>query len=355
MKPCAIPKQPWDVMHIDCAGPFPTSLKGNRYFVIAVDRLTTYCEATCLSHKDPELIAMFILEHVVGRYSDVRIEISDNGGEFCNKVRDAIHAINSTVHIKCTPYRPQGNGKAESHVKKMKKGMKAAVLKKRGDYRKPGSGEDKAQFDWGREWDTYGVFIVALMGLRFNPRMSTGYSPLMEMTGKCPMRARTDAEHHDNDDFAAAEFTSLDTRSFKTRFEWQQTFRARCKKSMRLAAGKMKIKYHKRMGVGDSANFKAGVHVLYRIGQVSKYKVKNAMYLPTDGYCVITSIRDGGFVELDVKNMAGETVDTETSRIWNLKLCTRKATKASPRKRKSHAVKNDDESEEPARQKRRLK
>lgn len=83
LKPLPVPRHAWDRCHIDCAGPFPTSQHGIRFFVVTVDPLTSYPEANCFPTKDAENIVLFMHRELWARYGVFPLTISDNGMRVC--------------------------------------------------------------------------------------------------------------------------------------------------------------------------------------------------------------------------------------------------------------------------------
>jgi hypothetical protein len=77
---------PWQRTHIDLTGPLTTSEKGNQYILVIKDALTRYVETAALKTKTAEEVALAFINTMVYRHGSVGLLISDNGGEFENKL-----------------------------------------------------------------------------------------------------------------------------------------------------------------------------------------------------------------------------------------------------------------------------
>ena len=334
LKPTPIPIQPMTVVHIDAAGPFPESTKGNRYFLIAVCRLTGYPEVEAVPNKKASTIAKFILYNLFARYGYLHIYVSDNGGEFENKLCNEILGIMRTKHIKITPYHPQGNGKAEANVKKMKKALKVCIAKERGDFQPRSDDEqmedvddeledDSSLFEWGDRWDEW-VFEEAKMSLRFEPLGATKHSPLTHLTMKEPIQIASEIAVHTVDaDFRDAKFMTLKTATFNERLKHAKEFLARVKTSWRLAQTAMVKQWDTKRGA--KCILKEGDMVKYKDCKVSKCKSGMIKWLPSKGYGIITHISRNDNCDIQLFNhhgIAGSIV--ENLKMWNMKRVEKK-------------------------------
>ncbi|GKC90525.1 reverse transcriptase domain-containing protein [Tanacetum coccineum] len=72
----------FDVWGIDFMGPF-SSLRGNKYILVAVDYLSKWVEAKALPTNDARVVCKF-LKSLFARFGAPRAIISDRGTHFCN-------------------------------------------------------------------------------------------------------------------------------------------------------------------------------------------------------------------------------------------------------------------------------
>ncbi|GKC45532.1 reverse transcriptase domain-containing protein [Tanacetum coccineum] len=118
----------FDKWGIDFMGPF-SSLRGNKYILIAVDYLSKWVEAKALPTNDARVVVKF-LKSLFSRFGALRAIISDRGTYFCNDKFDKVMSKYGVTHRLSTAYHPQTSGQVEA--------LKHAnfVLKTAGDHRK---------------------------------------------------------------------------------------------------------------------------------------------------------------------------------------------------------------------------
>ena len=88
----------------------------NTFFTWAIPRPTAEC------------LAKFFHQHIYCRYLAPGVIIHDRGGEFCNKICGILHERYRVQVNVIAAGKPQGNGQAESMVKKMKEKMRAFMI-----------------------------------------------------------------------------------------------------------------------------------------------------------------------------------------------------------------------------------
>ena len=86
------------------------------FFVWAIRRPTAQC------------VAQFFYQHIYCRYLSPGEIIHDRGGEFCNKICKIMHEKFGVRVNVISAGKPQGNGQAESMVKKLKEKMRALMI-----------------------------------------------------------------------------------------------------------------------------------------------------------------------------------------------------------------------------------
>jgi len=88
-------------------------VNGYRYAAVAIDYFSKWCEARPLSDKRATTVAHFIYDEIICRHGCPKIEISDQGREFCNSISDELFKLTGTIHKVTSPYHPQANGLVE--------------------------------------------------------------------------------------------------------------------------------------------------------------------------------------------------------------------------------------------------
>lgn len=110
---------PFDQVHVDLFGPLSTSAQGYNYVLVIVDVCTRFCLLRPLPDKTADTTAR-ALYHAFCDFGFPKILVSDNGREFVNSVVEQLKTQSGFDHRVITPYYPQANGLAESHVKMAK-------------------------------------------------------------------------------------------------------------------------------------------------------------------------------------------------------------------------------------------
>ena len=66
--------------HIDLIGPFPTTARGNKYGIVAIDSVSKWTEAGALPNKTADNVKRWFWENIVCRYGTPQEIVTDNGG-----------------------------------------------------------------------------------------------------------------------------------------------------------------------------------------------------------------------------------------------------------------------------------
>nr|XP_006813083.1 PREDICTED: uncharacterized protein K02A2.6-like [Saccoglossus kowalevskii] len=119
MHPWEYPKEPWDRVHIDFAGPFL-----NRMFLIVTDAYSKWMEVIPMVSTTSEAT----INKLRGLFSSQGLPttlVSDNGSQFTSREFQAFMNANGIIHLTWRPpYHPRSNGLAERSVQMFKEGMK---------------------------------------------------------------------------------------------------------------------------------------------------------------------------------------------------------------------------------------
>ena len=106
----------WDLV----MGPFPTSLKGNKYILVIAEYLTRWCEATPLPNNSAKTVAEALLHKLVFNHSCPEQLLSDQGKQFHGEVMRTLTQFLGINQLFTSPYHPQENGLTERLNKTIK-------------------------------------------------------------------------------------------------------------------------------------------------------------------------------------------------------------------------------------------
>jgi hypothetical protein len=154
--------------HVDTAGPFPTSRRGNTYVMVAIEAFSKYLVAVPIKDKEAETIAYAFLHNVLAHFAAPGQVVSDSGGEFEGAFAQLLET-SMIDHARISADHPQANGQAE----------KAVHIVKRALMKKVSSRQDV------KEWDQDVAWLA--LGYRCSPHSSTGRSPYELMYARPPV------------------------------------------------------------------------------------------------------------------------------------------------------------------------
>lgn len=102
-------------IHMDLSGPHPVSARGERYFLMLLDKATRLRWVKFLKQKSdvPGIIRDFLTEVENQTEQKVKRWHSDNRGEFISKLMEGIAKAHSIIHEPTAPYNPEQNGSTE--------------------------------------------------------------------------------------------------------------------------------------------------------------------------------------------------------------------------------------------------
>nr|GEY25062.1 reverse transcriptase domain-containing protein [Tanacetum cinerariifolium] len=115
----------FDVWGIDFMGPF-SSLKGNKYILVAVDYLSNWVEAKALPTNDARVVVK-ILKSLFSRFGIPRAIISDRRTHFCNDQFTRVMIKYGVTHHLATAYHPQTSGQVEVSNRGLKRILERTV------------------------------------------------------------------------------------------------------------------------------------------------------------------------------------------------------------------------------------
>ncbi|XP_042221000.1 uncharacterized protein K02A2.6-like [Homarus americanus] len=151
-------KGPWEVIHVDICGPFPSG----DYVLGIIDAGSRWPEAFVIKTINTDTV-MTLIEGCITTHSIPTVIVSDNGPQFRAKEFAQFCEEWGIKHHKVTPYHPQANGKIERFFATMLKAFRAMHT------------EGK---DWRRQLGKF------LMHYKDTPHSMTGETPAKLLMGR---------------------------------------------------------------------------------------------------------------------------------------------------------------------------
>ncbi|KAJ8651749.1 hypothetical protein O0I10_012674 [Lichtheimia ornata] len=113
------PMRPLDVpavfsrWHLDFIGELPTTMKGNKWILVAVDYATNWTIARAVPFATGQAIADFVFEEITMQFGCPEEILTDRGANFASQVLN-FYLGRAKIHHKYTSaFHPRTNGKAE--------------------------------------------------------------------------------------------------------------------------------------------------------------------------------------------------------------------------------------------------
>ena len=116
--------------NIDCIGPLPTTVTGNKYIVLATDSLTKWPVAEATADIKAQTIAKVIFDRVVTVYGTPRTLFSDRGSNFLGAIIRHLCDSLGTRKINTSSYHPATNGQNERLNRVLYNSLSAVVSQK---------------------------------------------------------------------------------------------------------------------------------------------------------------------------------------------------------------------------------
>ena len=108
LRPTTMPNKPWQGIHIDLCGPFPTG----ESLLVCEDACTRWPEVVILKTTTSAVIISH-LKRIFAALGILMTVVSDNGPQFVSEESEAFLRNYGMTHRKVTPYWPQANAQVE--------------------------------------------------------------------------------------------------------------------------------------------------------------------------------------------------------------------------------------------------
>jgi hypothetical protein len=126
--------RPFERTHMDLAGDFSETKRGNKYIFVIKCALTKWVIIRPILNKEMTTIIDRFAEALFAAHGAPTMLVSDRGAEFMNSLLKQICVLLNIKHVKTTPANPASNGLAENHIQTMKNMLVAYVNKYHDDW-----------------------------------------------------------------------------------------------------------------------------------------------------------------------------------------------------------------------------
>ncbi|XP_028410312.1 uncharacterized protein K02A2.6-like [Dendronephthya gigantea] len=158
LRPTPMPDKPWQDVHIDLCGPFPTG----ESLLVCEDACTRWPEVIILKTTTSTVIIGHLKKIFAAQGIPITM-VSDNGPQFVSEEFETFSRDHGIKHRKITPYWPQANAQVERFNRTVEKAIRGAHV------------EGK---NWRKELDIF------LLNYRATPHATTGASPALLHLGR---------------------------------------------------------------------------------------------------------------------------------------------------------------------------
>ncbi len=155
---------PFERIAIDIAGPFPTTERGNKYILVAMDYFSKWTEAYALPNQEATTVAEVLVRELISRFG-VPLELhSDQGRNFESAVFQQLCEALGIRKTRTTALHPQSDGMVERLNRTIGKFLSKAVS------------------DHQKDWDEY--IHLFLLAYRSAIHETTGQTPASVIFGR---------------------------------------------------------------------------------------------------------------------------------------------------------------------------
>jgi len=158
LRPSVMPAKPWQEVHIDLCGPFPTG----ETLLVCEDACSRWPEVVILRSTTSAAIIGH-LKKIFAAYGLPEKVITDNGANLVSQEFEDFLKTHGVQHRKVTPYWPQANAEVERFNRTIGKAIRTVHVE-------------------GKDWRT--EMFTFLLNYRATPHASTGVSPALLHLGR---------------------------------------------------------------------------------------------------------------------------------------------------------------------------
>ena len=158
LRPTEMPDRPWQEVHIDLCGPFPSG----ESLLVCEDACTRWPEVVIL-HSTTSSAIIGHLHKIFPSYALPEKVVTDNGANLVSGEFENFLELHGIKHRKVTPYWPQANAEVERFNKTIEKAIRTAHTE-------------------GKDWRT--AMFTFLLNYRAMPHATTGVSPALLHLGR---------------------------------------------------------------------------------------------------------------------------------------------------------------------------
>ncbi|OMJ11754.1 Retrovirus-related Pol polyprotein from transposon [Smittium culicis] len=161
-----IVSEPFEMVSIDFAGPFPATESENKYILVITDLLTRWVDAVAVPNTTAETTADTLEKRLTTLHGSPQKLLNDNGSAFTNQLMNIFCKNYGIKQVFTSPYHPETNGMTERFNRTLKAMIKAYTT------------EDQSKWDEHLEMHLY-VYITA-------KHETLGLSPFEALFGRKP-------------------------------------------------------------------------------------------------------------------------------------------------------------------------
>ena len=154
--------------HVDLAGPFPKTARGNTYVMVCVEAFSKHAELIPIPSKDTDVTAHAFLHNVIARFGACAEVVTDQGTEWDSDFYDMLTDA-FIDHRRTSANRPQSNGLAERCVQTLKTCLRKQISGMKGV----------------ESWDKLVAWIA--LGYRVTPHETTKLAPYQMLYAVAPI------------------------------------------------------------------------------------------------------------------------------------------------------------------------
>ncbi|OMJ10286.1 Transposon Tf2-6 polyprotein [Smittium culicis] len=158
--------EPFEMVSIDHAGPFPTTERGNRYILVITDLLTRWVDAVAVPTASTETTIKALEKRLIVPHGCPNKLPSDNGTAFTSQQMQMFCYKYGINQVFSSPYHPETNGMTERFNRTLKSMIKAYCT------------DDQAN------WDEY--LDMHVLAYRTAKHETLGISPFEALYGRQP-------------------------------------------------------------------------------------------------------------------------------------------------------------------------